>query len=118
VTKDGVTPIEASKIGSKVTRKQARIFNYDLLGEVHFWRDYLSDSRPRIILPFGHQNIAIPTTLLAGEVSWPGLPDVFAKKFTNVAYSEDMFDVMERLGLGEPDADEGWEDDDDGDSEA
>src|SRR5205085_3289306 len=50
VTTDGQTPLEARRIGGRVTRKKARWYNYDLLAEVQFWRDYLGDSRPRIVL--------------------------------------------------------------------
>jgi hypothetical protein len=41
------TPIDSAKIGGKVTRRKSRMFNYDLLEELQFWRDYLSDSRRR-----------------------------------------------------------------------
>jgi len=63
VTKDGVEPIESERIGATVTRKKSRMFNYDLLGEVNFWRDFLSDSEPRIILNFGKgQHLIISTS--------------------------------------------------------
>ena len=47
-------------------------FNYDLLEDVNFWRDFLSDGEPRIILRFGKASgIIIPTTLMASNVQGP-----------------------------------------------
>jgi hypothetical protein len=34
--------IESAKIGGKVTRRKSRMFNYDLLEELQFWRDFLT----------------------------------------------------------------------------
>jgi hypothetical protein len=97
ITVDGVNPLPSETIGAKVTRKKSRTFNYDLLAEVHFWRDFLSNSQPRILLPFGHprQAIVVPTTLMQGNVSWPGIPDEHAKAFTNVEYLDDLFSWAE-----------------------
>ncbi len=108
ITSDGVNPPPAETIGGKVTRKKSRIFNYNLLGEVQFWRDYLSESQPRIILPFGHprQTIVISTTLMRGDVTWPGIPKEHAKPFRNVDYVDDLFSWAEFRSL-----EEGLEDD-------
>lgn len=93
VTKDGLTPIDPKKIGSRVTHKKSRQFNYDLLGDVNFWRDFLSDAQPRIILPFGAkgQTIIVSTTMMQAEIEWPGIPEQYAKPFKNVEYPEDLF---------------------------
>ena len=93
VTDDGRQAPRSDLIGRRVTRKLARLHNYEVLGEVNFWRDYLSDSRPRIILPFGSsgQYLQISTQLLAGEVTWPGIPTEFARAFQNVSYEDDLF---------------------------
>jgi|SRR6266850_513515 len=96
VTKDGVVSIESEKVGSHVTRQKAHMFNYDLLEDVNFWRDYLSDGQPRIILRFGEKSgIIILTTLMASNVQWPGIPDEFAKPFANIDYEEDLFTSAE-----------------------
>ena len=63
ITKDGFKTLPSEKIGSKVTRKKSRMFNYDLLGEVQFWRDFLSRSQPRITLSFGSNQDAIPNVV-------------------------------------------------------
>ncbi len=116
VTVDGVNPTPSQNIGAKVTRKKSRMYNYDLLGEVNFWRDYLSDSSPRIILRFGsQQHIVISTRLLSGVVGWPGIPKEHAKPFRNVDYVDDMFSWAElnQLDVAGPDIDEDevWDDD-------
>lgn len=117
VTADGVNPPPSETIGGKVTRKKSRTFNYNLLAEVQFWRDYLSESQPRILLPFGHarQTIVVPTTLMRGDVTWPGIPKEHAKPFKNVEYVDDLFTWAEfrtlEEGLEEPDEDEWLEED-------
>ena len=100
VTKDGLRPEESEKVGSRVTRKKSRMFNYDLLGEVNFWRDFLSDSGPRIILNFGRgQHIIVSTTMMQTEIEWPGIPEKFARPFKNIDYAEDLFSWAKLAGL-------------------
>ncbi len=116
VTKDGHQVLSSEKIGSKVTRKKSRMFNYDLLGEVQFWRDFLSESQPRIIMPLGSkQYIVISTNLMDGNVTWPGIPEEYAKPFKNVEYVDDLFSWAELTALDEEQENEDlseWEDDD------
>jgi hypothetical protein len=96
VTKDGIIPITSKETGSRVTSQKAHMFNYDLLGDVNFWRDYLSGGRPRIMLRFGGgHGIIISTTLMASEVDWPGIPKEYALPFTNIDYEEDLFSAIE-----------------------
>jgi hypothetical protein len=92
ITVDGFSAPPPSRIGPRVTKQKSHRFNYDLLVEVNFWRDYLSDGKPRIILSFGPQQLLIiPTTLISGIVSWPGIPEEYAKPFKNVRYIDDLF---------------------------
>ena len=78
------------------------MFNYDLLEEINFWRDYLSNGRPRIILHFGPgQNLVLSTTMMSSEVEWPGIPDEHAKEFRNVEYEDDLFSSAEQAALSE-----------------
>jgi hypothetical protein len=93
ITSDGVESIEAKAIGRKVTRRKSRMFNYDLLGEVQFWRDFLSRSSSTITLPFGAnpQRLLISTSLGSTKVQWPGIPDEYAMPFKNVEYLDDLF---------------------------
>jgi hypothetical protein len=76
------------------------MFNYDLLGEVNFWRDFLSDSGPRIIFDFGEgQHVIASTGMIQTEIHWPGIPDRFARPFKNVDYGEDLFSWAKLAGL-------------------
>ena len=95
VTADSTAPYPSEKVGSRITKKMSRMFNYDLLGEVHFWRDFLSGSTPYIALSFGQQRIQIATTLMQAPVEWPGMPEEHAKPFKNVIYEEDLFSLLE-----------------------
>lgn len=111
VTRDGIQPIASDKIGARVTKKKSRRFNYDLLSEVNFWRDFLSQSKPRIVLSFGAQEVVISTNLLQGTVAWPGIPQEYAKPFANVEYLDDLFtwgeihEIESRTDLDEEDWD-------------
>lgn len=124
VTKDGITPEDSDKIGGHVTRKKSRMFNYDLLGEVNFWRDYLGDSKPRIIFNFGKsQPLVVSTKMMATEVKWPGIPDAYAVAFANVEYQDDLFTLSElNLALGGDETEdfdddaEGWTDEEEDDN--
>ena len=113
VTEDGIAPLDSESIGSKVTRKKARMYNFDLLREVQFWRDFLSDSEPRIILPFGKgQHIIISTTMMQAEVEWPGMPEEYQESFKNVEYLDDLFSwaELQQLEAEYDEDDEEWED--------
>jgi hypothetical protein len=108
VTTDGLQALPSEKIGSRVTHKKSRMFNYDLLGEVQFWRDYLSNSSPRIVARFGHQSLVINTMLAHGAVTWPGVPPEHAMPFKNIEYLDDLFSWAELAEL-ESDYDDAWE---------
>ena len=116
LTKDGFTSIESDKIGSRVTHAKSRKFNYDLLGDVNFWRDYLGNEKHgkrRIILPFNKkQRIIISTNMLQSQIEWPGIPEEHAMPFKNVEYPEDLFSWAELSRLKEQDSEEfdDWED--------
>ena len=119
VTRDSLIPIASEKIGAKVTRKKSRMFNYDLLGEVNFWRDFLSDSSPRIILVYGEQRLIISSEMAQTEIEWPGIPEKYAKPFKNIEYADNLFTWAEfqnidaDIDAGDDDEefDEGGEDD-------
>lgn len=110
LTSDGVTPLPPRQIGRRVTSKKARMWNDLYLGEVNFWRDYLSDGRPTIVLNFGDQSAIIGTTMLTFEVNWPGIPGD-SKPFSNQTYDQDLFSNAEYEEALSGDHLE-WEDDD------
>lgn len=110
VTTDGSQPLPSTTIGSKVTRKKARLYNYDLLSEIQFWRDFLSRSTPRLLFPFGNraQRIVVSTDLLSGVIQWPGIPSQHQRPFRNVNYVDDLFTWAEVDGP-ETEEDAGWD---------
>ncbi len=80
-----------------MTKKKARLFNYDLLGDVQFWRDYLGGSSARIVLSFGPrvERLVILTDLMHGTVKWPGIPPEHDMPFRNVSYVDDLLSWAE-----------------------
>jgi hypothetical protein len=94
LTTDGMVPFPAEYVGRKVTRLKARMFNDAYLGEVHFWRDFLSGGKPRFILNFGPQSCIVDSDLVSCPVKWPGIPED-AKPFTNQAFTDDLFSLAE-----------------------
>ncbi|MDL1867473.1 HNH endonuclease [Betaproteobacteria bacterium PRO4] len=111
VSSDGIKPYPSEKKGSRITKRKSRRFNYDFLGDIQFWRDYLSDGRPRITLKFGEQQyLSISNELMHTQVEWPGTPEEHAKTFTNIIREEDLFTLSELRELEE--IEEYWEVDD------
>lgn len=119
VTQNGLDPLDSTEVGSRVTRQKSKIYNYGLLGEVNFWRDYLSGSKSKIILPFSKtQRIIISTSMMQSEVNWLGIPEEFAKPFKNVDYETDPLDEDELIDLLGDDGDTNdWDEQDDSDRE-
>jgi hypothetical protein len=116
VTKDGVAPYNPKYIGRKVTRLKARMFNDAYLGEVHFWRDFLANGKPRFIFSFGRQSAIVETELLSLQVRWEGIPSD-TKQFSNQVFEDDLFTLGElQLASGRSRADEEEEDLEDEDS--
>ncbi len=113
VTKDGEAPYNPKYVGRKVTKIKARMFNDAYLGEVHFWRDFLSGGKPRFILNFGRQSVIIETELLPIEVEWEGIP-ADTKNFSNQIYEDDLFSFGElQSASGNTDEELEYFDDDD-----
>lgn len=103
LTEDGMKPLPFNRIGPRVTRLKARMYNDLYLNEVNFWRDFLSNGQPRFILNFGHQSALVDARLIKFNVAWPGIVGD-EKEFMNQGGQEDLFslaDWNEALG-GEP----------------
>lgn len=113
VTRDGLASIDSDKIGSKVTKKKAHSFNNDLLEDLQFWRSFLSDGKPRITLQFGSgQQLIISSSMLEGQIEWPGMPEAFKLSFQNTDFSEDLFSLADMTALDDEYDDEQFEEDD------
>lgn len=96
VTRDGKMPIAARRIGGKVTKKKARMFNIDVLEELNFWRDYLFDGRPRLVTSFGRRgSLVISANFLSAAITWPGVPPESGRSFKNAVVEEGLFDLAE-----------------------
>ncbi len=109
-TLDGTTSLESKQITRKATKRAARTRNYDVLGELHFWRDFLSDASPRIICPFGNQYLVIDTQFIHTTVTWPGVPED-TRPFTNTRFQEGLFTytAYERVLSSEVGEGDEWE---------
>ena len=84
------------------------MFNYDLLAEVQFWRDFLGRSSSAITLPFGPSRQRLRDLHRDGQHQgpWPGIPEEHAMPFKNVEYLDDLFTWAEAEGLPDEAADE------------
>lgn len=89
-TTDGFTPLVPKGIGRKSTRQKAHMYNYDLLGELQFWKEYLSGGEPRIIFEFGGQSLVVDARFATAEVAWPGVPGDM-RPYANVTAEDDLF---------------------------
>jgi hypothetical protein len=94
VTADGVAPLSFEKNTRAINRIISRWFNDKYLGEVHFWRDYLSESKSRITLSFGTkpQQLRISTNLAEATIDWLGIPPEYARPFANAQYVDEEED--------------------------
>ncbi|MCZ7647987.1 MAG: hypothetical protein M5U26_22470 [Planctomycetota bacterium] len=115
LTADGITPLPPMQIGRRVTSKKARMWNDIYLGEVNFWRDYLSNGRPNLVLNFGDQSVVINTRMLTFNIEWPGIPEDI-KPFANQTYDQDLFSRREFEDALAGDELEWREDDEDSES--
>jgi len=94
LTVDGETPLPPERIGRRVTRMKASMFNDKYLSEVNFWRDVLSDGQPRFSLNFGNQTMVLSTEFISFDVTSPGIPGD-EMPFKNQTYEEDLFTMAE-----------------------
>lgn len=95
ITSDGERPIESKRIGAKVTRIRAKKFNFDVFQEIHFWRQFLSDGSPNIVIPFADGiELVIGAELLETDISWP--PALPAERRKKVVSQERELDLFER----------------------
>jgi hypothetical protein len=67
------------------------MYNIDVLEDVQFWRDFLSESGPRIIGRFGGaQNLIVDNKLISATVRWPSVHQDKGNRL-QVTYEEDLF---------------------------
>jgi hypothetical protein len=51
LTKDGREPLDPRRVGRKVTERKSRMYNEGYFDAVHFFRYFLLDGKPRLVLP-------------------------------------------------------------------
>jgi hypothetical protein len=113
LTKDGTIELPPEKIGRKVTKLKAKMYNDIYFNEIVFWRDYLSQGQPRFIFDYGSQKAIVDVQLITFEVDWLGI-EGDDKPFKNEVYPEDLFTWAERTEsvAGEELEWDAWEDED------
>jgi hypothetical protein len=127
-TLDGTQPLDGKTTGRRATSMKSHMYNYQVLAELQFWKEYLSNGQPAIYLDFGGQGISIDAALMSGTASWPGVAGD-RKEFKNRTREWDLFSAAAYHkaieGTAHPDAElpfqevhdllamEGHDDDDD-----
>ena len=109
ITADGFEAHPSKRIGAKITKMRSRMYNADILKELQFWRHYLSDGLPRIVLKFSAQQaVHISSTLMASNVEWPGIPPEFDVTYSNVRYLDDLFTIAEVIEQEQASQEDDW----------
>ena len=70
------------------------MYNFDVLQEVQFWRDFLSQGKPRVVCNFGDQAIVIDNTLISGSITWPEVEGDKADRMA-ASYEDDLFTLAD-----------------------
>ncbi|WP_295444885.1 HNH endonuclease [uncultured Thiodictyon sp.] len=93
-TIDGFVLLDGKATGRKSTQRKSRMYNFDLLQEVQFWRDFLSQGKPRISCLFGEQALIIDNTLMNASITWPEVIGDHANRMT-ASYEDDLFTLAD-----------------------
>jgi hypothetical protein len=110
-TRDGYEPLPSEKMTKRSSSRHSRRYNIDVLTEVQFWREYLSNGSPRILMHFSSQSLIVENQMVSTNIFWPGVPDD-AKSVKNIIPDEDLFSWAELdAALGSEDSEDEFEDD-------
>ena len=93
-TSDGFISLEGKATGKKSTKRKSRMYNFDVLKEVQFWRDFLSQGKPRITCLFGGQALVIDNTLMSANITWPEVAGDQANRMA-ASYDDDLFTLAD-----------------------
>lgn len=93
-TKNGFEPLDGKFTGRKSTKRKSRMYNFDLLQEVQFWRDFICQGKPRLTCLFGKQALVIDNSLLAADIRWPEVCGDEANRMA-ACYEDDLFSLAE-----------------------
>jgi hypothetical protein len=93
-TSDGFSSLEGKATGKKSTKSKSRMYNFDVLKEVQFWRDFLSQGKPRITCLFGGQALTIDNNLMSASITWPEVVGDQANRMA-ASYEDDLFTLAD-----------------------
>lgn len=93
-TRDGKQPLTPKGTGRRSNNRKSHMYNLDVLTEVHFWRDFLSNGTPRIILKFGSQSVVIGSEIVSTEILWPEITGD-TKTRLKAIYEDDLFSLAD-----------------------
>lgn len=93
-TKDGFESLQGKTTGKKSTKRKSRMYNFDVLKEVQFWRDFLSQGNPRISCLFGKQALVIDNSLMSASITWPEVSGDHANRMS-ARYDDDLFSLAD-----------------------
>jgi hypothetical protein len=112
LTSDGDKPLPSNRIGRRVTRKKSRVYNDIYLNLLWFWKEFLTEGNPRLVIKVGEQSILIGGAYVETHVEWPGIPndriDVSA-----APAQENLFSLLDLSDETDFDDESWWDDDDD-----
>lgn len=91
-TRDGAMPLLSK--GRRASSRAAKLRNWELVEDAHFWRGFLAQGAPRIIRKLGDQALVIEAELLQTSIEWPGVP-ADHKDFANTSPEETIFSWIE-----------------------
>lgn len=118
-TTDGMTPLDPDRVTRKASQKMAHIYNEQYFDQIIFWRNWLTQDSPRLLVPVGEAALVAEADPLTTDVRWPTIGD---KQFdpadaasddllTLLAYQEAVEIDPDDLYAEEPDPEPGSEDD-------
>ena len=103
-TTDGETPYDTTKVGAATTRIKAVEHNINVLNQILFWADFLSERSPTIELRLdGRTQMVIEKEPLSGIVPFAIVNDPAVYDETELDNQPTLFDLWE--GTNEEDDD-------------
>lgn len=93
-TSDGFMSLEGKATGRKSTKRKSHMYNFDVLKELQFWRDFLTQGKPRIVCLFGKQSLVIDNSLMSANITWPMVTGDVTTHMRAV-YEDDLFTVAD-----------------------
>jgi len=109
-TRDGQQPLTSKGTGRRATSRKSHMYNINVLTEVSFWRDFLAQKSPRIVMKFGNQGIAVEAEMMSANISWPGVPDdakpVLYARAEDDLFTSAEFDALQTSEVEDEDSDE------------